>query len=251
LTERDHKDAPKVMLINETFARRHFPIEDSLGKRVGIGIGDKLICEIVGVVGDVRHRSLDADAEPECYLSHLQNPTPWMSLVVRAASDDQAGIVAALRKEVERMDKEQAISDIRTMKQLLTASVAPRRFNLLMLSLFAGVALLLAAVGIYSVMAFAVTQRTHEIGIRMALGAQSIDVLKLVVAEGVALAASGVAIGLLASFALTRLMKTLLFGVSATDPLTFTSIALLLTVVALLACYIPARRAARVAPMIA
>jgi putative ABC transport system permease protein len=251
LDDGDRQDAPKVILINETFARRFFPNEEPLGKRVGLGIGDDFTCQIVGIVGDVRTRSLDLDPEPECYLSYLQYPISEISLIVRTAADDPAGIVPAVRGEVGQMDQELAISDIRTMKQLVTAAVAPQRFNLLMLGLFAGLALLLAAGGIYSVMAYAVTQRTHEIGIRLALGAQSRDVLKLVVGQGMLLVLTGVGIGLLASVALTRLMKALLFGISPTDPLTFAAIALLLTGAALLACWIPARRATKVDPLAA
>jgi putative ABC transport system permease protein len=247
----DHHEAPKVMLVSETFVRRFFPNENPLGKSVNVGIGDDFTCQIVGVVGDVRGSSLEAEPGAECYFSSPQYPLPEMSLIVRTAATDPTSIVPAVRKEVERMDAELAISDLLTLNDLAAAAVAPQRFNLLMLGLFAGLALLLAAIGIYSVMAYAVTQRTHEIGIRLALGAQPATVLKLILGQGMSLAGIGVGIGLLASLALTRLMKTLLFGVSATDPLTLIGVAAALTLVALLACWIPARRATKVDPLVA
>jgi putative ABC transport system permease protein len=164
---------------------------------------------------------------------------------------DPLTLQAAVRREIQAVDREAPASNIRTMEQYLAASVAPRRFNLWLLTVFAGVALALAASGLYGVISYGVAQRRHEIGIRMALGARGSDVLKLVIGQGMALAIIGVALGLVASLALTRLMETLLFSVSATDPLTFIAIALLLILVALLACYIPARRAAKVDPLIA
>jgi putative ABC transport system permease protein len=249
LDDGDHLAAPKVMLVNETFARRHFPHDDPLGKRVSIGIGDNFTCQIVGVVGDVRTRSLDVEAEPECYFSYQQNPFSDMTLIVRTAAADASDIVPAIRSEVAQIDAELAISDIRMMSQLVAATVAPQRFNLLMLGCFAGVSLLLAVIGIYSVMAYAVTQRRHEIGLRFALGAQSRDVMKLVVGQGMRLALIGIAIGLAGAYALTRLMSSLLYGISATDPVTFIVVSAALCVSALTACYVPARRAAMIDPM--
>jgi putative ABC transport system permease protein len=173
-----------------------------------------------------------------------------MTLVIRA-DGDPLKFVAAVRNQVQAVDKDQPISNINTMDALLARAVSQPRFNLLLLAIFAGLALLLAAVGIYGVMSYLVTQRTHEIGVRVALGAQTHDVIKLVVRQGMALALTGVVIGLIAAFGLTRLIKNLLFGVSATDPVTFSMIAILLSGVALLACYLPARRATKVDPIIA
>ena len=174
-----------------------------------------------------------------------------MSLVVRTVSDDPMSIASSIRSAVEQVDQDQPLSNIQTMDQLLADSVARNRFNMLLLGIFASVALILAGVGIFGVMNYSVTQRTHEIGIRMALGAQAGDVLKMVVGQGMVLAFIGVALGLGAAFIMTRVMSNLLFGVSSTDPLTFAGVSLLLTVIALLACYIPARRATKVDPMIA
>jgi putative ABC transport system permease protein len=251
LDDGDRLDAPKVMLVNETFARRFFPNQDPLGKRVSVGIGDNYDCHIVGVVGDVKTQGPAAEAEPECYLSYLQNPISEMTLVVRVSGPDPSVVVPAARGEVERMDRELAISDIRTMTRLVSQSVAPQRFILLMLGLFAGLALLLAVIGIYSVMAYVVSQRVNEIGVRMALGASPGAVVRLVVRQGMTLALAGAGIGLVVSAALTRLMKTLLFGVGATDPLTYAAVTFLLALAALLACWIPARRATRVDPLMA
>ncbi len=251
LTERDNRDAPKVMLVNETLARRFFPNEDAIGKRVALGVAPNFITEIVGVVGNVKHRSLATENDPECYLSFLQVPDVYATLVVRAASGDPATVVAAIRREVQGLDKDLPLYNIRTMDQLLAKSLAARRFNMLLLGLFAGLALLLAAVGIYGVTSYTVGQRTREIGLRMALGAQTGDVLRLVIRQGMTPVMIGLAIGLTTAFALTWLMKSLLFGVGATDPLTFVLISLLLVAVALLACYLPARRATKVDPMVA
>jgi len=251
LDGREREGAPRVILISETFERRFFPHENPLGKRVNLAIGQDSNYEIVGVVGDVRMISLSTEDEPACYLSYLQYPLPEMSLLVRTAAPDPTSLVSAVRQETERMDPGLALSEIRTLNQLAAASVAPQRFILLLLGLFAGLALLLAALGIYSVMAYAVTQRTHELGIRLALGAQPAGVLRLILSQGMRLAGTGVLIGALAALALMRLMKTLLFGVSANDPLTFSAITLLLLGVALLACWIPARRATKVDPLVA
>jgi putative ABC transport system permease protein len=250
-TERDDANAPPVVIVNESLARRYFAGEDALGKRMIISDKYPQGNEIVGVVGDVRHKSLDVEGGAEFYRSYLQSPAASMSLVVRTERADPASIASSIRSAVQQVDKDQPISNIQTMDQLLADSVAQRRFNMLLLGIFACVALILAAVGIFGVMSYSVTQRTHEIGIRMALGAQGSDVLKLVVGQGMSLALIGVALGLLASVIMTRVMSNLLFGVSATDPLTFAGVSLLLTVIALIACYIPARRATRVEPVIA
>ena len=248
-TGQDTKDAPRVMLVNETLVRRLFPGEDPIGKRVLQG--RRGATEIVGIVGDVKHRSLDVESGAEFYMSYLQSPEPEMTLVARGTTGDSSGLIAAVRNAVGEIDKDQPISDIKPMNQLLAESVAPQRFNTLLLGIFAFIALALASVGIFGVMNYTVTQRTHEIGIRLALGAQTTDVLRLIVTQGMMLALIGVGIGLAGSFATTRLMRSLLYGVSATDPLIFFGVSLLLAFVALVACYIPARRAMRVDPMVA
>jgi putative ABC transport system permease protein len=252
LTERDGSDSPRVVVINEAMAARYFPDEEPIGRRVAFDQVNKAPNwrEIVGVVGDVKHLALDSDPKPEMYFPFTQFPSFFMTLVVRT-SGDPLNLVAAARSEVLAVKNDQPISNVHTMEELLSNSVAQRRFNMLLLSIFAGVALLLAAVGIYGVMSYSVAQRTHELGVRMALGAQTSHVLALVVKQGMTLALAGVGIGLAAAFALTRILASLLYGVSATDPLTFSVIALLLASVALLACYLPARRATKVDPMIA
>ncbi len=250
-TERETKESPRVLVVNETFARKFFPNEEALGQHIDLSISDDMKGEIVGIVGDVKHYRLDREPNPECYVSYLQVPTSFMSVVVRGETENTAGLTAIVRDAVRQVDKDQAVSEVRTMEQVLSNSVARRRFNMMLLGIFASVALILAAVGIFGVMNYSVTQRTHEIGIRIALGAQTRDVLKLVVGQGMLLIAIGVALGLAASFALTRVMSSLLYGITATDPITFIGVALVLASVALLACYIPARRATKVDPMIA
>jgi putative ABC transport system permease protein len=254
-TEQDRAGAPDVMIINEALARRYFPDEDPVGKRlIGNRLqllgGDEVTREIVGVVADVRHFGLDAEARPEMYFPYNQDPWPGAYVAVRAASDP-AAMAAAIRNQIWAVDKDQPIYNVKVMGRRVAESTMQRRFNMLLLAVFASVALALAAVGVYGVMSYSVTQRTHEIGIRMALGAQSADVLKLVVSQGMALALAGVGVGLGAALALTRLMSSLLYGVSATDPVTFAVIPLVLTGVALVACFVPARRATKVDPMIA
>jgi len=252
ITERDTADSPHVALINETMAKKIFPNEDPIGKRISFGRSDDKPdwYEIVGIVGDVKHYALDQETTSQTYEPFTQQTFSSMSLVVRTTGDP-ANMTAAIRNEVLSLDKEQPISGIKTLDQLVSTSIAQQQFSMLLLGVFAVVALALAAIGIYGVLSYAVTQRTHEIGIRMALGAGRRDVLRLVVGHGMLLTMAGVGTGLVAAFALTRLMSTLLFGVSATDPVTFSLIALLLMAIALLACWIPARRATNVDPMIA
>ncbi|MBA2340498.1 MAG: ABC transporter permease [Pyrinomonadaceae bacterium] len=251
-SERDNEDAPKVLLINETLARRFFASTDPLGKHLKFStLSGETTGEIVGVVGDVRFRGLDAGAEPEYYMSYLQFPMSEMSLVARTAFAEPTTLVPAMRNAVLDIDKDQPLYETKAMNQLIGESIAERRFNMLLLGSFAFVALTLAAIGIFGVMSYSVAQRTHEIGIRMALGAQGRDVARLVIGQGMILVLIGVAIGLAGALALTGLMKSLLYGVSATDPITFAGIALLLTAVAFLACYIPARRATKVDPLVA
>ncbi|HKS41990.1 MAG TPA: ABC transporter permease [Blastocatellia bacterium] len=250
-TEHDTKDAPHVIIVNETFARRYLPGEQPLGKRIIIGDDNPPPCEIVGVVGDIRHAGQDAEPAPEYYIPNLQDPARYMYLVARTSSPDSASMIAAVRSAIKEVNKTQYIPQVHTMDEMLAETVAGRRFSMMLVGAFASVALILAAVGIYGVISYSVTQRTHELGIRMALGAQTSDVLKLVIVQGLSLTIVGVAIGLVAAFALTRLMSGLLFGVSATDPLTFAVISLILTGVALVACFVPARRAAKVDPIVA
>ena len=253
LSERDHATAPKVILINDSFARRHFPNQDPLGQRIRLTIAPNFIAEVVGVVGDVKHRGLEREAGPEAYVSYLQVPGPIMSLIVRASSDslDPLTLSASIREAVQQVDKDQPVYDVKPMAAWVNESVARQRFNMLLLGVFAAVALVLAAIGIYGVINYSVTQRTHEIGIRLALGAQRRDVLRLVVGQGLALIMTGIACGVAGAFVLTRLMGGLLFAVSPSDPATFVIIPLLLACVALLACYLPARRAAKTDPLVA
>jgi putative ABC transport system permease protein len=250
-TERDNESAPGVVIINETFARRHWPNEDPIGKRIRIAIDESGPREIVGVVKDVKQRDWTAEPQPEMYLPHFQAATPrYLTLVVRADSNPLK-LAAAVEGEVWAIDKNLPVSEVRSMEEVIAASIAQQRFNVLLLGIFASVALILAAVGIYGVMSYSVTQRTQEIGIRMALGAQTSDVLKMVVGQVMKLVAVGVGAGLIGAFLLTRLLSSLLYKVSATDPATFAVIALVLMSVALLACYLPARRATKVDPMVA
>ena len=264
-TEQDNPNSPPVALINEEMARRFFPDEDPIGKRIWMGPPENLLPDgalpegsfprltIAGVVHDVKHQGLNQQVGPEVYIPYSQGAGETqrsMFLAVRTTVEPLS-LAAAVRSQVTAIDKDQPVADIQTMEQRLAASLAEPRFNMLLLGIFAAVALALAAVGLYGVMAYGVTQRTHEIGIRMALGAQRNNVLKLIVRQGMVMALIGVVLGLAASLVLTRVMTSLLFGVSATDPLVFTAIALLLAAVAFIASYIPARRAIKVDPMIA
>src|ERR1051325_5347768 len=250
-TEQDTEDAPRVVVINESLARKYFPGEEAIGKRIDVTVAENNMAEIIGIVGDVRHMTLDKDSGVESYFSYQQVPLPFMTLVARSKADNPASLAAGLRNAIEQVDKDPPLSDIRTLEQLLADSLARRRFNMLLLGIFAAVALLLAAVGIFGVMNYSVTQRTHEIGIRMALGAQARDILRMVVSQGMILVLAGVCLGLVGSYLLTRLMKSLLYGVTATDPLTFVGVALVLSAVSLVACFIPARKATKVDPMVA
>jgi putative ABC transport system permease protein len=248
-SESDTDGAPPVAIINESFARRFYPNEDPLGQRIIIR-NQPQAHTIIGVVSDVRHFGPERDAGPEIYVAYSQFAIGAVPLVVRTQQEPQA-LISAVRREIQTIDREVAIGRVRTMTQLLAATGAERRFALLLLGIFAALALLLATIGIYGVMAYAVAARTHELGIRLALGAQPRDVLRLVLKDGLALALLGTGLGLLAALALTRLMSGLLFGVSATDPLTFGALALLLSGVALAACWLPARRAMKIDPLVA
>jgi putative ABC transport system permease protein len=252
---RDDLNARPVAIINETLARRFFPNEDPIGKRlrpdIAAGPGDVPMREIIGVVGDVRYRSLTADVPPEVYLPYPQIPIAAGMRVALRTDADPRSLISAARTEVHALDKELPLFEVKTLNEYVGGAVAHPRFNALLLLLFAGVALLLTAAGLYGVISYSVTRRTREIGIRMALGAQTHDMLRLVVKQGMTMTLIGEVIGLGGALALTRLLKTLLFGVSAADPLTFSIIVLLLTIVTFVACWLPARRATKVDPMVA
>ncbi|HKQ73275.1 MAG TPA: ABC transporter permease [Blastocatellia bacterium] len=244
----DDSAAPLVALINQRAAQAYWPGQNPLGRRVQIG-GGAPWREVVGVVGDVKDQGMDKDVNPEVYFSWAQTSQRNGTLVVRGAN--VSSLAPAIRSKAQELDKQLPLSDMRTLEDIVGRSIAAPRSYTLLLALFAGIALTLAAVGVYGVMAYSVSQRAHEIGVRMALGARPRDTLKLVLKQGMRLALIGAAIGLIASWALTRLMKSLLFGVNATDPLTFIAIPLLLGLVALLACWIPAWRATKVDPVVA
>jgi putative ABC transport system permease protein len=251
--DRDKHGSTPVIIVTETFARLHFPNEDPIGKRIHPGISsyegeDSTMREIVGIVGDVRNRSLSTEARAAYYVPQTQIPFSQMVMVVKTASEPRS-FIPAVTKEVGAMDQDLALFGVKSMDEYLSASVAAPRFSTTLLSIFAGVALVLTIVGLYGVMSYSVAQRTNEIGIRLALGAQSRDVLLMIVKQGSFLILLGLAIGLAGAFALTRLIASLLFGVTAKDPFTFAAVAVLLALVALLACYIPAWRATKVDPM--
>lgn len=252
-TEQDMKGAAPVAIISETMAHRFFGGEDPLGRRIRRGDSEdnKPWLTIIGIAGDVRRYGLAERLRPEIYYPFQQQPQAAMALVVRTTAADPLSIAPAVRREVQAVDKDQPVYDIKTMDSLLAKSIASNRLAVWLLGLFAALALLLASIGIYGVIAYSVTQRTREIGIRMALGARPRDVLRLVVGQGMMLTFIGIGLGLVGAFALTRVMASLLFSVSPTDPVTFAAISALLAVVALLACYIPARRATKVDPMVA
>jgi putative ABC transport system permease protein len=249
-TPRDNPQSPPVVIVNEAFAEEYFKGETPLGKKLKLGWGGDEQKEIVGVVGNVRHRSLSDGARPEVYVPQAQFGNASITLLVRSTVKPES-LIATVKNEVYALDSELPLAEVKTLDEYRADSVALPRFNTFLLGLFAGLALLLTVVGLYGVMSYTVTQRTHEIGIRMALGAGQRDVLRLIVGQAMWMAFIGVVIGLVASFFLTRLMSSLLYGVSATDPLTFVIISLLLTGVALGACFMPARRATKVDPMVA
>jgi putative ABC transport system permease protein len=279
----DRENSQPVVIINESAARRFFPNEDPIGKTIRLGPPDEVIPPdirslmqailkrttppgaqmpvdfyarrlIVGVVADVKEGSLIHPVSSLVYAPlHQHKREYWSNELMLAVQTEGApeSLAGAIREQVRALDQDQPVASVRTMSQLLDRSLSDARFNLWLLGLFAVVALFLAAIGIYGVISYSVTQRTHEIGIRLALGAQPRSVLRLVVRQGMTLVVAGIAVGVAAAWALTRLMATMLFEVRATDPMTFALIALLLMGVALVACYIPARRAAKVDPMVA
>ncbi len=248
-TEQDKKDAPETVIVDEALAQRFWPNESPLGKRLQNGNSGPWR-KVIGVIRGAKRYSSEKEPPITVYYPHEQYPARSMYLVART-TPDPLDVKAGIVREIQAVDPEMPVFDVSTMDQRLSDSLARRRFSMLLFGVFAFIALILASIGIYGVMSYSVTQRTRELGVRIALGAQSWQILKLVVGNGMALAAIGMALGLTVSFALTRLMKGFLFGVQATDPLTFIVIPLLLMTVALLACWIPARRAARVDPMVA
>jgi putative ABC transport system permease protein len=249
-TERDiTEDDANVVIINETMVRRYFQNENPLGRRVRVNRPDEKLDEIIGVVADIKISDIESEVMPMFYWPHHRLPSGFAAVLVRTKVDP-ISLNEAVTREIHSLDPELSIADVRTMEQVLWSSVARNRFYTLLLTIFAGIALLLAIMGIYGVMSYAVTQRRHEIGIRLALGAQTEDVLKLVIRHGMAMTLIGVVIGLFASYALTRFLSGLLYGVKPTDPMTFVGVTLLLSAVALLACFIPAKRATKVDPIV-
>jgi predicted permease len=258
-TTQDTQKSPRVAVIDEAFARTQFPNEEPLGHYIAGDGKDNPDVEIVGVVAHVKHFGLDAveRVQPQLYFPFNQAPDdafPFLAsranLIIRTTADP-LNLTAAVRRQVQAMDPNQPVFNVSTMEQTLDQSLVTQRLSMTLLAFLASLALILAAVGIYGVMSYAVTQRTHEFGIRMAIGAQPRDVFKMVIGRGMMLALIGVAFGLVGAFSLTRLMKSMLFAVEPTDPVTFAGIAVLLTGVALVACYVPGRRATKVDPLVA
>ena len=248
--QHDTAENPRVSVIDEFMAQQLWPGEDALGKRFRTGGRESTTpwITVVGIVGRVKQYTLDSEPRIALYLPHAQFPAREMNVALRSAGDP-AALASAVAAEISKLDPDLPVYSVRTMEQRLATSLARRRFSMVLLGLFAGVALVLATLGIYSMLAYLVNQGSREIGIRMALGATSGGILNLVVRQGMILALSGVVLGVAAAFALTRVMESLLFGVAAVDPLTFIAIPVILVAVTLLASYLPARRAARVNPM--
>lgn len=248
----DKLDAPPVTMINQALAKKYWPNENPIGKRMRVAKreGRPVWGTIVGLVGDIHHRGLDQPVKPEWYVPLSQAPYPAVILAARS-NQDPVSLTSAIRREVQAIDSAQPIAHVRTLNQVIADSVAPRRLSVVLLTVFAGLALVLAAVGIYGVMSFLVVQRTHEIGVRMALGAQRSDVLRLVIAHAAALIGAGTAIGLLVALLSTSVLRSALYQTSAFDLTTFLFVTLTLALVALIASYLPARRATRADPMIA
>jgi putative ABC transport system permease protein len=249
-TQRDDPQAPNVMLVNEAFAREHFNGTSPIGQRLKLGWGGDDPKEIVGVIGDVRHRGLGDDVRSEMYVPQAQFPNAGITLIVRTQNNPEA-LTSLLKKEIRALDPELPVTDIKTLQQYRHETLAVPRFNSFLLGGFATLALVLTLIGLYGVMSYSVTRRTPEIGIRMALGASAADVLQMIIKQGARLVGLGITIGLIGAFALTRLLQTLLYDVRPTDALTYAAVSGLLAFVALLACYLPARRATQVDPLVA
>jgi putative ABC transport system permease protein len=252
-TDADITGAPLVTIVDERLAREYWPNESAVGKRIRFGPPEdnEPWHTIVGVVSTVRHETVQQDTRKSVYLPHQQNPVNGLALVARTSAVDPQDVVGAIRREVAQLDPDQPLSEVETMEQVVAESIWQPRLYAMLFAIFAGGALLLAMIGIYGVMAFLVQTRTHEIGVRMALGATAPDVFRLIVGRGMKLTIIGVAVGVGGAIALTRLMHGLLFNTSTTDPITFIAISALLSLAAFLACYIPARRAAKTDPLIA
>jgi putative ABC transport system permease protein len=253
--ERDRWESAPVVIVNERFVQKFFPGKNVIGKRIQPGFaadetGEKWR-EIVGVVGNVKHLSLKNEDSPEMYVPHTQIPFQVMSLVIRTKVSDPNVITNSVRKELAAMDASIPLTSVRVFEEYISRSLARPRFNTLLLSIFAGVALVLTAIGIYGVLAYSVAQRTSEIGIRIALGAGKSSIFRLIVGQAMTLVGISLALGIAGAFAATRLLNSLLFGVGASDPGTFAGIVLLVSVVAFIAAWLPARRATRVDPIIA
>jgi putative ABC transport system permease protein len=252
-TLRDDIQAPGVAIINQVLAQRFFPDQEAVGRRIRFYSSrdpQPPWLEVVGVIGDVKQISLDSELRPEIYVPHAQGAHQALTFFVRA-DGDPLSLTRAARSAIQAVDKDQPVAWLTTLDQVLAGSVSSRRGLMFLLGVFAVIAVMLAAVGIYGVISHSVSQRTREIGIRMALGARPVDVLKLIVSQGLALVIVGVGAGLVGAMALTRVLSSLLFGVNATDAVTFVCVSLILIVVALLACYVPARRATKVDPCVA
>jgi putative ABC transport system permease protein len=256
-TESDTSTSNNVAIINESFARRFFEGESPIGKRLSLdedAKGQPIWREIVGVVSDVKQDGLASELQPAIFAPYAQTSKlfflRFMTFVIRTA-DEPTNMAAIVQREIQKVDANLPAYDVKTMRQVISDSVSDPRFNALLLAVFAGLALVLAAVGIYGVISYSVTQRTHELGIRMALGAEPRDIMRLVVGQGISMALAGIVIGVGLALAVTRVIASFLFGVSATDPATFVVVSLILAGVALGASFVPARRATKVDPMVA
>jgi putative ABC transport system permease protein len=254
ITEQDRKEVEHVVLLSESMARKFFPNEDPLGKRLKLGGGPQSQAPwmtVVGVINDVKQNGLeDKQGEETMYIPYLQSPNTYSAFVMRAHGTPE-NLVSAVRSTIQNLDQDQPIANVKTMDQIVSEYVSQNRFYTLLLTIFSGIALLLASIGIYGVMSYSVTQRTHEIGIRMALGAKPMDILKSITGQGMLLAGIGIVVGAIGAFLLKSLVSTMLFNVSPSDPITFVAIGAIIVAVCFFATFIPARRAMRVDPMVA